>query len=120
MQGCTATISGVNTTFKFDYINIPILLKGYFAKGWAAKVGVQPGFCINKSATAKYGGKTGSVSLDNYDFKSFDIALPVGVSYETDKLVFGASYSLGLIKLLDGYTSKNAVFSFTVGYKFAL
>ena len=52
--------------------------------------------------------------------KSFDISIPVGLSYEIADFVIDARYNWGISKVLEGFDSKNAVFQFTVGYKFAL
>ena len=62
--------------------------------------------------------------------KSFDLAIPVGLSYEFPfGLVLDARYTLGLTKIFDeekfqnnGYDldSKNLTFQFTLGYKFSL
>ena len=111
MQGSKAEAGKVN----LDYINIPILANAYIAKGLAVKVGVQPAFKV--SSKIKAGGV--EVDVDN-DFKSFDLSIPVGLSYEISDFVIDARYNWGMTKVLEGFDSKNSVFQFTVGYKFAL
>ena len=93
-----------------DYINIPILANYYITKGLAVKAGIQPAF--NVKAEGEYGDIEG--------FKSFDLSIPVGLSYEISDFVIDARYNWGMTKLLDGFDHKNTVFQFTVGYKFAL
>ena len=93
-----------------DYINIPILANYYITKGLAVKAGIQPAF--NVKAEGEYGDIEG--------FKSFDLSIPVGLSYEISDFVIDARYNWGMTKLLEGFDSKNTVFQFTVGYKFAL
>ena len=106
MQG--AKSEGVK--LNLDYINIPILANYYITKGLAVKAGIQPAF--NVKAEGEYGDIEG--------FKSFDLSIPVGLSYEISDFVIDARYNWGMTKLLDGFDHKNTVFQFTVGYKFAL
>ena len=110
MQG--AKSEGVK--LNLDYINIPILANYYITKGLAVKAGIQPAFKVK--AEAKVDGK--SYDLDG--FKSFDLSIPVGLSYEISDFVIDARYNWGMTKVLEGFDSKNTVFQFTVGYKFAL
>ena len=97
-----------------DYINIPILANYYITKGLAVKAGIQPAFKVKSKAKAE------GVSVDMDGFKSFDLSIPVGLSYEVSDFVIDARYNWGMTKLLDGFDHKNTVFQFTVGYKFAL
>ena len=126
MQGAkeSATEQGVKVkmTAKTDYINIPILANIYVAKGFALKLGVQPGFNVNSSYTASAKGidLSGSLSDLGVDIKSFDFAIPVGLSYEFNNFVIDGRYNIGVTKMVDNDDSKNSVFQFTVGYKFKL
>ena len=97
-----------------DYINIPILANYYITKGLAVKAGIQPAFKVKSEAKADV------VSVDMDGFKSFDLSIPVGLSYEVSDFVIDARYNWGMTKVLEGFDSKNTVFQFTVGYKFAL
>lgn len=122
MQGAKEEESGVTSTLKLDYLNIPILANVYVSKGLAVKLGLQPGFNISSKIAAKSGGN--SVSIDaadaGFDIKSFDLALPIGLSYQFNDFVIDGRYNFGLTKLIDGDSSKNSVFQITFGYKFAL
>lgn len=72
-QGWESKNSGVTATQKLDYINIPVLVNFYVAKGFALKIGLQPGFLVNAKAE----------SVDNKDaFESFNLSMPIGLSYE--------------------------------------
>ena len=110
MQG--AKNDGVK--MNLDYINIPILANYYITKGLAVKAGIQPAFKVKSEA------KEDGVSVDLEGFKSFDFSIPVGLSYEVSDFVIDARYNWGISKVLEGFDSKNTVFQFTVGYKFAL
>lgn len=101
MQG----IKGGGETLKLDYINIPILANYYVIPGLAIKAGVQPAF---------------NVSDDDTEAKGFDLAIPVGASYEYKSFVLDARYNFGVTKIWDGADCKNSVFQITLGYKFSL
>lgn len=118
MQGCKNNIEGVDATVKLDYINIPILANVYLAKGLAVKLGIQPGFNVTSKVSAENGGTKVSTELDGIE--SVDFSIPVGLSYEINNFVIDARYNLGVSKIMDGSDSKNSVFQFTLGYKFAL
>lgn len=94
---------------KLGYINIPILANYYIWEGLAIKAGLQPGIMLS----AKWDGEDVKEGCN-----SFDLAIPVGVSYEFSKIVVDARYNIGVTKIIDGADSKNSVMQFTVGYKF--
>lgn len=118
MQGNKAKEYGVTLTTKLDYINIPILANVYVTKGLAVKLGVQPAF--NVSDKQKLSGGKASVEAEDVGAESFDFSIPVGLSYEYNNVVFDARYNFGVTNIADGGDSKNSVFQFTLGYKFAL
>lgn len=118
MQGNKAKEEGVTLTTKLDYINIPILANVYVTKGLAVKLGVQPAF--NVSDKQKLSGGKASVEAEDVGAESFDFSIPVGFSYEYNNVVFDARYNFGVTNIADGGDSKNSVFQFTLGYKFAL
>lgn len=118
MQGNKAKEEGVTLTTKLDYINIPILANVYVTKGLAVKLGVQPAF--NVSDKQKLSGGKASVEGEDVGAESFDFSIPVGLSYEYNNVVFDARYNFGVTNIADGGDSKNSVFQFTLGYKFAL
>lgn len=125
----------VKATGKLDYINIPIIANVYVWKGLAVKLGIQPGFNI----ASKFDVKTNSniANLDDFDIKegiqSFDLSIPIGISYEYANIVLDARYNWGVTNvstdkslntIIDQFLHekkpKNSVFQITLGYKFAL
>ena len=101
---------------KLDYINIPVMANFYVAKGFALKVGLQPGFLVS----AKKGG------VDYKDVcESFNFAIPVGLSYEFNNgitLDLRGGYSFTRVDKHGGSDYKNYCDggSLTIGYKFEL
>ena len=122
MQGCKDKDDS-DLKSNVDYINIPILANAYLFKGFAVKVGLQPGFLVR--AKEKY--SNGGIAVDR-DMKEFcnkvDLSIPLGISYEYANFVFDARYNWGLTKLFKDDArdkkSHNSVFMLSVGYKFAL
>lgn len=118
MQGCKNNIEGVDVTTKLDYVNVPILANVYVTKGLAVKLGIQPGFNVTHKASVEKGSTSASTDISGVN--SVDFSIPVGLSYEVNNFVIDARYNLGVNKIADEADSKNSVFQFTLGYKFAL
>ena len=118
MQGYKFSEGNVDTTVKLDYLNVPILANVYVAPGLAVKLGIQPGFKLSAKAKAEVSGASAEPDLD--DIKGFDLAIPVGVSYQYQNIVLDARYNWGVTKIMDDVDSKNSVFQITLGYKFSL
>ena len=108
----------VNETYKFDYINIPVLANYYVARGFAIKAGVQPGFNVKKKGKIEAGGQSEEGTID--DVKGFALSIPVGLSYEFSNFVIDARYNWGLTKAIKNLDSKHSYFTFTIGYKLPL
>ena len=118
MQGCKGEVEGYDATVKLDYLSIPILANVYVAKGLAVKLGIQPGFNVTSKASVEKSGTKVTTDLDGIE--SVDFSIPIGLSYEINNFVIDGRYNLGVSKIMDGSDSKNSVFQFTLGYKFAL
>ena len=105
-----------------DYLNIPVLLNAYVAKGFAIKAGVQPSILMSAKAKGKASnGQKDSITIKDY-FNTFDVAIPLGISYETeDGFIIDARYNLGLLDVIKNNVDKacrNCVAQITLGYKF--
>ena len=130
----TASVPAIGTVhyngdrkLKLDFLNIPILANYYIVKGLAVKAGVQPGFCVSKKQTLNgvgaVNGQSYNIDVDEKienGVKTFQLAIPVGLSYEYESFVLDARYNIGVTKALEGSDSRHNVFSVTLGYKFAL
>ena len=117
-------------TADLDYANIPIMANVYVLPGLALKAGVQPGFRMK----AKMKTDDGSYDIDEFyklvgmltpgeepKVNKFDLAIPVGISYEYNNVVLDARYNWGLLKVENiGSAYYNRVFEVTLGYKFDL
>ena len=102
-----------------SYVTVPVVANVYLFKGFALKAGLQPGF--KTSAKMEYKGSMGSASVNlKNDVKGFDLAVPVGLSYEFKHFVLDARYTFGLTKVFDDFDTKNLTFQLTLGYKIDL
>jgi opacity protein-like surface antigen len=97
---------------KVDFINIPVLANFYVAKGFALKIGLQPGFVVSADKGIKD------------DCNTFNLALPVGLSYEFKNGITldlrGVASMTNLIKNGDNMKWYADGGMLTVGYKFEL
>ena len=141
-QGCRfSNHESANTGFsdmveKMDYINVPLMLRGYLGQGFSVGAGMQLGLLLSDKNTFKTSDitkdKDGNVVYGDevkveQDSKSLrrntDFSIPIGISYEYRNVIIDARYNLGLSNLWkdDSFkTEKNRVFDFTVGYRFQL
>lgn len=129
MQGAKGKIYEDAQSIKMDakvrtnYINIPLMLNVYLAKGFAWKVGVQPSFLIREryKLAAAQGNKkdniSGKLSDLGFHVQKTELSIPVGFSYEFSNFVIDARYNIGLTHIVEDYNGCNRVFQFTLGYK---
>lgn len=129
-QGGKYDKDGLRYTADLDYANIPIMANVYVLPGLALKAGVQPGFRLK----AKMKTDDGTYDVDEFyklvgmltpgeepKINKFDLAIPVGISYEYENVVLDARYNWGLLKVENiGNAYYNRVFEVTLGYKFEL
>ncbi len=125
MQGAKHEISVLGqkskTTYKLDYINVPIMANVYVTKGLAVKLGIQPGFKVSSAIKSELNTSLGSTSgTKDIEAKSVDFSIPVGLSYEYNNFQLDARYNWGLSKVFENSDAKNSVFQITLGYKFDL
>ncbi len=103
-----------------NYINIPLLAKynNLLIDGLSVEAGLQFGCRVGGHLRQTYSARVAKSTLSD-EFTSFDVALPIGVSYELNCGVsFGLRYALGLTKIHETAGYKNRVGSMTVGYRF--
>jgi hypothetical protein len=98
-------IKGGTLKYNLSYINVPVMANVYVVPGLAVKLGLQPGFCVDK---------------DDTKAKTVDLSIPVGLSYEYNNFVLDGRYNFGVTKVLENLDAKNSVFQITLGYKFDL
>ncbi|MBR5929236.1 MAG: porin family protein [Prevotella sp.] len=117
-QGADEKVQVGSMTWELDYLTVPMVANFYVLKGLALKAGLQPGFKLNAKLEREANGHSDSADLENV--KGFDLAMPVGLSYEFKRFVIDARYNVGLLEVADDTDIKNLGFQLTLGYKFSL
>ena len=115
-----------DVTMNIYYGHLPITLNYYVLPGLAAKVGIQSGFRVkanvNENGTKIDFDKFLATLYPGEDVKmsTFDLAFPVGLSYEYSRVTLDARYNWSVLKLIKGIdeTVRNSAFAITLGYKF--
>lgn len=118
MQGAKSDKTDTDVTVHANYLNMPILLNYYIFKGMAIKAGVQPGINVSATATTELPGR--SIDQDVQGYYTFDLSIPVGLSYEWRHMVLDARYNIGLTNVKEDMSARNSVFQLTLGYKFRM
>ncbi|MCK5368781.1 MAG: PorT family protein [Cyclobacteriaceae bacterium] len=126
----------VKTKVNLYYLDVPITLKASHELGDGIKVfgevGPYIGFGLSGKVkiTTKYQGDEGTEEKDltwgsdeeNDDLKRLDAGLTFGGGVEINAIQIGISYDLGLANIDtytdNGFTTKNRVLKFSVGYRF--
>lgn len=120
-QGSKVNFSGVgNGEVKYDYINIPVMLKLYTVAGINLQLGPQFGFVTKAEHIYEdlSGSKT-TMDVKN-TLKGSDLSLGLGLGWDLPfGLTIDGRYNLGLSKVNDGGTDeiKNQVIQVSLGYK---
>ena len=107
------------------YGALPITANYYVLPGLALKAGIQPAFRV-KSNIQEGGNKMDFDNMvamlfpgEDVKMNTFEFSIPVGFSYEYNRITLDARYNIGLTKLISGNsnTIHNKVFAITLGYK---
>ncbi len=139
-------IKADNLREDLDFLTLPVQANFYVWKGLALHAGLQVGYLLRAHEKGGiYSAKlssipSGSTGLIDFDpnsttltythvdaslkggIRKFDLGIPMGISFEYKQVVLDAHYLLGLTNLdKSGIgSSRNSVFTFTLGYKFGL
>ncbi|WP_322550298.1 porin family protein [Flavobacterium psychraquaticum] len=117
------SVYNVEATFKFNYINIPLLFKYEIADKFSLEAGPYVGFLTSAKLKANIQG-VGSETIDAKDMlKSTDFGIAIGMNYEfTDVIFANARYQSGLTEIGDAEGNnndiKNSVFQIGLGFRF--
>lgn len=128
-----------DTKTALGYVQLPIVANFYVMEGLALKTGVQLGFLTNARSEAQMDVTTkdratnttttfhfSDKDTSTEDFKKFEVAIPVGISYEFDShFVLDMRYTFGLTRVNKdeepGFKNNfNQSLAISFGYKFEL
>lgn len=126
-QGAKGSSDGMDMEIKYDYLNIPLLVKYYLAEGFSIEGGPQVGILLSAD------GEASGISVDIKDItKDIDFSLDLGLGYILENgLNFAARYNFGISNINDNngtimgaefdfgdVKNYNGVFQLSVGYMF--
>ena len=133
MQGAKGKGESSGLKIKNDYLNIPVLFKGYVYEGFNLFAGPQLGFKVSSKLKYSKSGTSVSTSEGSDLFKSVDFAIIIGAGYQSSMgLLFSLSYNIGLANTInadkfaalpgssgmEGEKSRNGVLQFNLGWRF--
>lgn len=114
-----------NASSTLHYLNIPLTANIYVTPDFAFHAGLQPGFAMKKhidEETKDEHGNWMDTSSNETWFKTFDLSIPIGISYNIGAIQIDARYNLGLTNATkyDAVNIHNRVIQLTLGYRFEL
>jgi Outer membrane protein beta-barrel domain len=115
-------VNGTSLDTRFDYVNIPVVLKLYTVAGINIQVGPQIGFVAGASQDV-VNSATGAIQSQDIKslIKGTDFSAALGLGWDAPfGLTVDARYNLGLSKINDATGSsdaKNQVIQVSVGFK---
>jgi hypothetical protein len=104
---------GSVSDLKLGYLNMPVMLKYYATDKLALMTGFYWDFLLNVDGD----------NLDKDDFKSSDLGIPIGISYDlSNNFQLGFSYNIGFTDIADNNQTsdkfKNSWGNLTIAYVF--
>lgn len=112
-------VNGTSLDARYDYVNIPIILKLYTVAGINLQVGPQFGFLAGAAQDVVINGATVSQDVKS-SLKGSDISLALGLGWDLPfGLTIDGRYNLGLSNNNDSGSSniKNQVIQISAGFK---
>ena len=128
-----------STKLTLDYVSLGFQYKQNVAPGLSARVGIEGSFCISARyhyhslGCSAYPDENGNIiKLPEHDkddwgdmdesFETYDLAIPLGLTYDYKNFSLNATYHLPLMKCVneDGYSLRNQAFDLTIGYRLPL
>ena len=131
MQGTKDKESGTTMKIKNDYLNIPVLFKGYVYEGFNLFAGPQLGFKVSSKIKASQSGTSVSTSEGRDLFKTVDFSIVLGAGYQSPMgFLVSLNYNIGLTNTINkdkfssllgttvDETCRNGVLQLNVGWRF--
>ncbi|MDR1755715.1 MAG: PorT family protein [Culturomica sp.] len=122
-QGFQQEDGEVMARFRFNYLNVPMMLKIYVVKGLSVDFGTQVGCLLNSKLWMEADGQTVTLDMEKVTgtkMSVFDIGFVVGLTCNVEKFFLQGRYNLGITPVSpdDPDESCNKVFQFGIGYRF--
>ena len=116
-QGYEISNDSGTFTQKLNYINLPMMFKGYPSDNFFLEVGPQIGLSISHKEEFDSGFDIFDTSQE-FDPHNFDWGVNFGGGFKTNSgVTLGVRYHLGLGDIYDDGNPKNRVWNFSVGFE---
>ena len=116
-QGYEISNSSGTFTQKLNYINLPMMFKGYPSENFFLEAGPQIGLAISHKEEYDSGFNLFDTSGE-FDPQSFDWGVNFGGGFKTNTgITLGVRYHLGLGDIYDEGSPKNRVWNFSIGFE---
>jgi len=120
-KGLRLNVSGIKSSLKLDYLEVPVLGRARFAHRYYAAAG--PSMAVALRARARTTFNDFTTELDVMDqVKRFDFGVAMGGGVQFGSVVVDGRYTLGLTDIdkdkSDTVTTKNRAISLTAGFRF--
>lgn len=116
-QGYEISNSSGTFTQKLNYINLPMMFKGYPSENFFLEAGPQIGLAISHKEEFDSGFNLFDTSGE-FDPQSFDWGVNFGGGFKTNTgITLGVRYHLGLGDIYDEGNPKNRVWNFSIGFE---
>ena len=104
--------------FQLDYVTVPVLAKFYVVNGFSLEAGPQFGFLVKNEIDSG----DGSITLDDDNYKNFDLSIGLGASFKFNKFFIYGRYNAGMTDIYEtngvDIDAKNSVIQAGVGLLF--
>lgn len=114
-QGVKIAGGGIQSIYRLNYINLPVMAKYYILENWSVNIGPQFGYAVTMRINKDDGE---FVNLPSEEYNSFDLALAAGTTYKYGNVYLDARYNYGLTEVLKSVKCYNRVFQLGVGRNF--
>lgn len=117
-KGYNSTVNDRKIKEVLSYIDMPVTANFYLTNRLALKIGVQPSIMVG---AMRY--DNGEKSITTNDWRRFDLAIPVAISYDA-KWLWGMSidlrYNIGVMPISNrsDLNARNSVFALSAYWKF--
>tara|TARA_R110002073_G_scaffold139232_2_gene289413 strand:- start:198437 stop:199033 length:597 start_codon:yes stop_codon:yes gene_type:complete len=117
-QGYEIKNSNGTFTQKLNYINVPLMFKGYLAKTFFIEAGPQIGLAISHKEEFDSGFDLFDTSQE-FEPNNFDWGVNFGIGFKTENgVTFSTRYHFGLGDVYDDGKPSNRVWQFSMGFDF--
>lgn len=114
-QGFKVESNNSTYTLKRDYINVPIMLKGYLADSFFIEAGPQIGIAVSKEKSLE----TSWFNIEeDSEPEAFDWGINVGTGLKLNATTIGVRYNFGMGDVYEDTDFKNRVLQVYVGLDF--